>query len=293
MQRERRSDGDAAGRRTLRRGLRNLWRKFMGLDTLGLAAELGFWYFYSIFPFLIFFIALTSFLPVADDPEKVLGLMQDALPPSVYQVVGPTLHDTLIRPKSWLAVGTLILALWAASTAVSSLVSTLNRVYRVPETRPYWKRKGVALLLTGSLIIGCLVAFLFLVLAPVLTRYLAGRAHLEVDLHPFLQVLRPGVGVLVLVVSFAIIYRYAPDTRLTWRSVLPGSIVAMIGSFGVSRAFAYYLQNFAYYNRLYGTLGAVIAMMTWFYLVGLMVLLGGLVNSEFGRPGPGARSRGE
>lgn len=257
-----------------------LWKKFRQNHCPGLAAELGFWFLYSLFPFLVFLVAASSLLPFAQRHDKILNVLKGFLPPSVFDLIAPTVQQVLIQPNGWLAVGTLLLALWAASTAVSSLMGTLNRVYEVQETRPYWKTKSIALLLTGSMVFIYILAFTTFVIGPILNRLILQHMVGDHTIHLLFKVSRIGIGLLTMMAVLSLIYAFAPNTGGRRRVVVPGAVVVTLGWFGASSAFSFYLENFADYNRFYGALGAVIALMTWLYLVGLLILVGGLVNIE-------------
>lgn len=275
--------------RKVGRSIASMKRKYFQCNCGGLAAELGFWALFSLFPFIIFVVAVGSLLPLAHPHEDALRALKRFVPDSVYAVIGPTVSNLLIQPNELIAVTTLLLALWAASRAVSSLMTALNRLYDLPETRPYWRAKFIALVLTMTTGMIYLLAFGLLVLGPLLTKQLIHHVGMKEAIKQLYHYSRLGIVAVAMTAVFCLIYKIGPNGGTARKPYLPGALVAMLGWFAVSAGFSYYIENIANFNRFYGTLGAVISLMTWLYLVGLMILIGGLVNAELAS---GARPRG-
>jgi membrane protein len=263
-----------------RQMLKRIRDKFVRSRCLGMSAELGFWFLYSLFPFLIFLVAISSFFPFTPSPGRILHTLERSVPTQFYHFLAPIIEQVLVRPNGWLAAGTLVLALWSASGAVSSLISTLNEIYEVEETRPLWKSMLLALCLTLTLVFVYVLAFTLVVLGPIISGFIVNHVGLSETIKDFFNLMRIITTAITMLVAFGLIYAVAPNAKWHWRTVLPGAFIATVAFHGVSVGFSYYLQNFAYYNRFYGTLGAVVALMTWLYLVGLVILIGGLVDGE-------------
>jgi membrane protein len=259
------------------------WGKFNEKRCLSLASEIGFWSFYSVFPFITFIVAISSFFPFAGNPEKVLMAASRLLPFSVEDIVGPLVKRILGQPDYLLAAATLLLAMWSASRVVSSLIMALSDIYEAPETRPLWKRKAIALLLIAILTVIYLFAFLFLVVGPMVIRNVTEQMGLAAGNWFLVKVLRLAVVELAMLLAFMMVYRIAPNNWEKGTVILPGALFASLGWTGLSWAFSFYIANIAHIDRIYGTLGVVIIMLTWFYLIGLLILIGGIINSELVR----------
>ncbi len=264
---------------TALKGIKYTIDEFRQNNGFGLSAELAFWFFYSVFPFLIFLFALAGFLPFLSDETKVLNLMKEFLPTPVFELIGSTLIDVLVKPRGLMALSTLGLALWASSNAVGSMMGTLNRIHGVKETRPYWKVKGVALLLTIVLSTVFIFTFLVLVLGPVITKLAFDYLKWNYQLGRILSYFRFVVASIGLTMALLIVYRYGPDIPRHTRYNIPGAVFAVVGGLISSHLFGLYLQKLAHYNKFYGALGTVIAFMTWLYTLGGFILLGGQLNS--------------
>ncbi len=266
--------------KAFRRFTTNVWHSFLRKRCQGLASEIGFWSFYSIFPLITFVVAISSFFPFAENPDKVLNAANKLLPFNVQEVVGPVVTRILSQPNYLLAGATLLLAMWAASRAVSSLTAALNDIYGVVETRPYWKRKVIALLMVAILTLIYILAFMFLVVGPIILNFLSENiAHVH-SYWPLIKALRLGIIMVALFIGFLVMYALGPNMRRNGKKIVPGALVSSIGWFVVSWAFGYYISNIARVGRIYGPLGAVIVMLTWLYLISLIILVGALVNRE-------------
>ena len=174
-----------------------------------------------------------------------------------------------------------IVALFSASFDISALQDTLNTVYKVKEGRPFWKARLQAIGLT------VLVAFLIIGALLILFAGDLGAEHV-------LNLLKGGEGLSILiriaawitaslmtVLAFEVMYYFCPDVqRRKWRWFTPGALIALLGWVAGSIGLRIYLHFFNSYSVTYGSLGAVVILLLWFYLTGVMILLGGEVNSE-------------
>ena len=175
----------------------------------------------------------------------------------------------------------LAVALFSASVGVSAIQDTLNAVYRVPETRPFWKARLEAIGLTLLVATVVIVALLTLVAGDYGARALVHRFWGSSVLSIILQVLCWICGSLLMVFSFELLYYFCPDVKNSrWHWFSPGALIALIGWIAGSLGLRVYLHYFNSYSVTYGSLGAVIILLLWFYLTGVMILLGGEVNSE-------------
>jgi membrane protein len=207
-----------------------------------------------------------------------------AIPPSAFNIVLVTFNQITASSSGRKVTLGFAVALWAASAGFSAIQDSMNAVYRVKETRAYWKVRGAAVLISTLLSL-LLTAILASLLAADL---LAHAASLHILHHaisdPIVVVIRIVgwiVAVALLALLFAIIYYWAPDVKhRQWRWLTPGGAIGIIGWVLASVGLRIYLHFFNSYTAVYGSLGAVIILLTWFYLSGLMLLIGGAVNSE-------------
>src|ERR1700722_6276395 len=265
---------------------KNTWNAMFDDNLLGRSAELGFYFLFALFPTLL---AACSVLGLAARSavrfyETLLQYLSVVVPPAALGTVLNAFNQTTAKASSGKLTFGLAAALWSASVGFSAIQATLNVVYRVKETRPYWKARASAIGITFLL-----SAVFTLMLTSLLTSdFLARVAHLHIS-ESFLALSAAGAirtagwltatGFLSLV--FAIIYYFGPDLKVSqWRWLTPGSALGMLGWIVGSLGLRMYVHYFNNYSATYGSLGTVIILLTWFYLSGLMLLLGGEINSE-------------
>ena len=198
-------------------------------------------------------------------------------------IVLETFNQTTAASSTGKITFGLVAAIWSASVGFSAIQGTLNVVYKVPETRPYWKARLSAIAVTtilSFLVTGLLASMLggdFLARLAEHGIYHRSLALLAMFLSRLIGWI---VAAALLALIFAVIYYFAPDVKTHWHWLSPGATIGiaawLLSSFGLR----IYLHFFNNYSVTYGSLGAVIILLTWFYLSGLMLLLGAEVNSE-------------
>ena len=186
-------------------------------------------------------------------------------------------------------------ALWAASSGVCAIGQTLNYAYHVRETRPWWQVRLVSLALTLALAVLIISALTIVLYGGQIGRFVAAIAHEGQAFTTVWKVLQWPIALIFVVVTFELIYHFAPnmtakglgqevdrdDYRRRW--LTPGVVVAVVLWLMVSLGLRLYLHFFNSYSATYGSLGALIVLMLWFYLTGAAMILGGEINCELQR----------
>ena len=227
---------------------------------------------------LVFAVAALSFLPVSNLTNRIMDQLHGILPADSLDLVRRTIQATLARggSRAVLLVTSALGALYVMNSGYSALISAVNDIYQVEEKRSWVRLKLRALVLSVIAALLILAAASLVVLAPVGSRLLAD--------HGFGAAGTALTGIrwpLVLAVVLAGIegnYRYAPAGGPRWRFISPGAIIATTAWLITTIAFGIYVSNFSSYDRIYGTLGAVIALLTWIWLSSVMFLIGAEVN---------------
>lgn len=264
-----------------RQVLDDLGQKNAGLISAGVA----FYGLFAIFPGIAATISLFGILADPIVVESQLDLMSGLMPQGVFRLFEAQIDALLGAGDATLGVTTLIsigVALWSARTGVSALIQGLNAIFDCPN-RGSIRHIFVALLLTVCLIGIAIVALLMIVVAPILLAVIP----FETDNALLLEVVRWLVAVTVLFMGLGLLYRYAPNrryARLGW--VTPGAFMVVALWIGMSAAFTGYVTNFSTYNEVYGSIGAVIALLMWFYLSAYLILVGGALNVTLDRRKP-------
>ena len=255
----------------------------MDEKNLGLiAAGVAFYAILAVFPGLAATIALWG---IIGDPALALEQLEEfraVIPADVYRLLAGQLVKLATTDGltlGWASVLSFGFALWSARAGVAALMRGLNAIYDAPN-RTGLSQYVRALMLTGSLIGVLLVAMACIVVLPVVLAF--------VPLGPWagfgIEVLRWVVGISVLLIGFAVIYRLGPNlTGQRPKLISPGAVFAAIGWIAASVGFSIYLRNFGTYNEVYGSIGAVIVMLMWLFISAYLVLLGGALNAELAR----------
>ena len=262
------------------------WTSMLNDNLFGSAAELGYWFLFALFPTLV---SASSLLAIsvqhtAGSYDRLLRYLAVVLPPSAFSTVLATFNQIMKASNGQKAGFGLLMAIWAASAGFSAIQDAMNVVYKVKSTTAYWKVRGAAVLISVVLSMIVTATFASLLAAD----YFARLAHLHIYHHPvafiwaaLFRVAGWIVATGLMIFLFAIIYYWGPDVKKRqWRWLTPGSALGVAGSLLVSFGLRAYLHFFNSYTATYGSLGAVIILMTWFYLTGFMLLLGAEVNSE-------------
>ncbi len=230
----------------------------------------------SLFPFLLFALSLAS---VVIEPGQVEGLLQQlaaVAPPQVAGILRERVLSLVNSGQTGILTFGAVGAIWAASSGAGALITALNTVNHVEESRPFWKVRLVAL---GMVLVGAVLAIVAALLA-VVTPVLASR--LPEPLHSTLLWLRLPLAGAVMVTLLAVIYTYAPDAKARFRLLTPGAIIGvllwLLGSWG----FSLYVSNFGKYEATYGTLGGVVVLLVWMWISSQVLLLGAEINAVLG-----------
>jgi membrane protein len=257
--------------------LNELFHRFTNDEVPGLSAQLSYFFILSLFPFLIFLITLLGYLPISQ--EDVLNTIKEFAPGDSMQIIGDTLEQILNEKNGKLLSFGIIATLWSASNGINAIVRAFNKAYDVNESRSFFVARGMAILLTIAMVFVIIIALLLPVFGREIGVFIFSNFGFS---HEFLTVwntLRFLVSGIILFIVFTALYFVAPNKRLHIKDGLPGAFAATIGWIVVSLAFSYYVGNFANYSATYGSIGGVIVLMVWFYLSGMIIILGGELNA--------------
>lgn len=263
--------------------LKRTWDAVWNDDLFGWAAELGYWFLFALFPALVSASAILGIALRHIDYSKLLSRMAMVLPPSAFNMVAQNFtHLTRASNGGKISFG-LLAGIWAASAGFSAVQDAMNVVYKVKETRPYWKVKAISLAVTPLLCLIVTAVFASLALGDFLG-LLASHHVFQIAAGATIiatKIVGWVVAWFLLMLLFAVNYYFAPNVKKRqFRMLTPGAAVGTIGWLIASFGLRIYLHFYNSYNATYGSLGAVIILLTWFYISGLMLLFGGEFNSE-------------
>lgn len=255
-------------------------RAQVGLVSAGVA----FFAMFAIFPAMAAIIAIFSLWADPVVIEQQLDLLVEIIPPQAFDLFRERIAALLAAGRYNLtsaSVVSLLVAVWSARSGVAALIQGLSAIYGERQ-RGGLHHLLMALLLTWSLLVLALLALTAVIVMPVVIALLARYSSIADSTVNFLYLTRWITALTVMLLGLGILYRYGPHRehgRAPW--ITPGALVAIALWFAASYGFSIYLANFAHYNEVYGSIGAVIAVMMWLYLSAFVVLLGGVVNAEW------------
>lgn len=242
------------------------------------ASALAYQMLFSLFPFLLFLIALIGFLHLPDFFSWLRLQSELVLPPQALEQVNPVI-DQLQQSKGGLLSVGIVIALWTASAGVRLMMSAMNAAYDVVEGRPAWKRFPLSIIYTVGIAGMLLAAAALMVTGPQVMGWLAGQIGMEEFIVTLWTVLRWPSIIILLMVSVALIYYVMPDVKQEFRFITPGSVLAVLVWIIASLGFGYYVRTFADYNAMYGSIGAIIVLLLYFYISAAVLLLGAEMNA--------------
>lgn len=259
----------------VRQFLRDLYGELNDDNVYSGAAALGFYLTLAIFPALILLMTAIPYLPIEDVDRAIMDLLGQALPAEAYQLVDQVVTQVTEQRRGGLLSFSLLATLWAASSGMYAVMRQLNITYSVKEARSFIRGRATAIglsLLFGVLVLG---AFTLIVLGGVVEDWLGFGGIVTALFAAFRWV----VIVLALLLALAMIYYFGPNVRQRWKFVTPGSMFATVALIAASLAFAVYTRHFANYDATYGSIGAVIILMLWLYIAGLVILIGAEIDA--------------
>jgi membrane protein len=253
------------------------WDEIRADDVFGRSAQLAYYFFLALFPFLICVIASLSVFGVADRGRALLlDFLIRFLPLPAFQLVQTTV-DEVIRASGPVKMSFGVIAsLWSASLGMGAVMDTLNAAYRVTETRSLWKQYAVAIGLTlglGTMLVASISAGLFV-------RRIAGVFPVSLPETIAVRLVLWPMVVAALLLGFALTFYFAPNVqKRQWHWITPGAVAGILLLIIISRGLKAYLYYFPTYDATYGSLGAVIVLLLFFYLSGVAVLSGAALNA--------------
>ncbi|MGI4826759.1 MAG: YihY/virulence factor BrkB family protein [Janthinobacterium lividum] len=261
-------------------------KAFIDDNLVSRAAELGYYFLFALFPTLLSASSILGLLARKASTIYVgmLDYLSIVIPHSAFQMVIDTFNQTAAASSGGKITFGLAAALWSASVGFAAIQDTANIVYKVRETRPYWKAKLQAILVTVLLSVVITSTLAILLTADFLDKRIVKMAQnhvMQVTETTLVHLASWSIVLALLMLLFGIIYYFAPDLKTKcWHWLTPGAAIGIFGWLAASLGFRAYLHYFPSYSATYGSLGAVIVLLTWFYVTGLMLLAGAEINSE-------------
>ncbi len=245
------------------------------------ASSLAYNFMLAIFPAIIFLFTLIPYIPIADFQEQLLSLVELVLPHNAYLAVQSTLVDIVKNQNGKLLSFGFVFTLFFATNGVHSLMRAFNKSSLVTENRTWLKQRWVAIKLTFIIVLALSVSLAIITFSEYIFSFLRSQIGLKKSFWIFLiDIARWIILIGLYFITTSVLYRYGPATVKKPRFFSPGSWLATILAILTFWGFAYYINRFGTYNKVYGSIGTLIVMMIWLYLNSLIILVGFELNAS-------------
>lgn len=241
------------------------------------ASSLAFNFFLALFPSIIFLFTLIPYIPIENFQDQLFNLLQSLLPKSAFEATEETIADIIKNPRGGLLSIGFISALYFSTNGFNAMIDAFNETYHQIQTRSILMQRLVSLVIVIVTTLLLLIAVTLIILGEV-----ALHNIIQADRLTFYLILF-GQWIVLLAFCFCFIsfnYYMGPKRHKGWRLFSAGSIFATILTIITSVLFAYYVNNFGNYNKLYGSIGTLIVIMLWIYINSLILLLGFDLNAS-------------
>ena len=262
-------------------------------DAQGVAAQLAYYFLLAVFPLLLCLVALASLFPIenlADDLPRMIGPF---VPGDIVDIISRQMLRIAAGDDTGLFSIGLATAIWTSSTAMVAVIGAMNRAYDVKETRPWWRVRLTAIALTIGLSVFILTSFTLVVAGPELADAFARRFGWDAAVALVWKIVQWPLIFFLVATGIGLIYYFAPDAEQDWVWITPGSLLATLLWLAGSLGFRFYVVNFGNYEATYGTIGGIILLLLWFYISGLVIVIGAELNAEIEHASPWGKDPGE
>jgi membrane protein len=260
-----------------------VFAEVMRTRVLTIGAAVAFFLLMSLVPLLMVASALLSALPIPNLLQQLLDMLAMFVPPDTLNFLRTLLHSILTaHPARILSIG-ILSYIWSAAGSFSSLIEALNIAYDIKQERTWWRDKLQALLLTFI----CGGLFIFSLLCMIAGPHFLHFLSYILPIPDVFRLVWPTLRIVLIfgtvITNVMMLYVLGPNRRIPFRAVLPGAAFAVgiwfLGSLGLG----FYITRFANYSVTYGSLGAIIVLMLWLYLLSVSILIGAELNAELSK----------
>jgi len=263
--------------RILFRYVKQLFFRYKEDDIPTSSVQITYYMILSFFPFLIFLINLLSFTPLSS--EMLIMNFKTIIPNDTGILVENVVMETLqSKSKTLLFIG-IIGTLWSYSRGISAIINGLNKAYHVEENRSFIKLNAIALASIVGVTLMLILALILIVFGNTFGMYvheLIGESPLFSTFWSYFRYIIP---LTVMFITFSLLYKYLPNIKLKYKGILIGTIFTTVGWITTSLLFSFYVNNFANFEKVYGSLGGIIALIIWLNISTSIILIGGELNA--------------
>lgn len=259
------------------RVVKELFRRIFQDDVISRGAESAFYWVLSFFPFLIFLVTLVRFTPIAD--EEFLQNLTGVFSQQSYEFVLKIVHDLTATSSGTLASFGIVGTIWSASSGVRALIYGLNRAYDVQQHRPYFKHVGLSIIFTIGLGFIIVLTMLSIVFGEQLSVQILKWFHLHGNLKILWSIIRYFMAFSSIFALYILLYYFAPYKDIKMKAILPGALFSTVTFIAASEILSAYFNIMGKYSIIYETIGGIIFLMIWLYIVSTITIIGGELNA--------------
>lgn len=256
-------------------------------EIIGRANSVAFNFTLAIFPAIIFLFTLIPYVSIVVpevNAESIMVFLESMMPPNMYDVVASTIQDIVSNQRGGLLTFGFLFSMYLSTNGMMALMGAFNAVYKTDDRRGAFKMRLIATALTLNLAFVLFLAIILLVVGQLVLDYLMSHLHefeWLTDANVWLLLLlRFAVIFIVFFLAVSSIYYFGPAIHYNWRFFSIGSLLATVFILAISYGFSYYVTHFGTYNKVYGSIGVLIALMIWIQLITIVLLVGYELNAS-------------
>ncbi|MEW9676966.1 YihY/virulence factor BrkB family protein [Lentibacillus sp. L22] len=257
--------------------LKKLVQRILDDDVFGLSAQLAYFLLLSLFPFLLFLVTLVGYLPI--DEDAVMDFIKTYAPADITDLITSNMSELVNNQNGGLLSIGIIGTLWSASNGIKAVMKAFNRAHEIEEDRSFVFGRLISIVLTIAMVVVICVSLLLPIFGKMIGEYLFSLFGATDSFIYFWSAMRWVISSVIIFIVLILMYKLAPNTKIYFKQAIWGAIFATIGWQLVSLAFSYYVNTLGNYSATYGSLGAVIVLMIWFYISGIIIIIGGVINA--------------
>lgn len=254
-----------------------LFERMTRADVFGLAAQLAYFFLLSLFPFLLFLVTLLGYLPI--DENTVMTFISMYAPTEITNLIQTNISQLVHGQSGSLLSISIIGTLWSASNGINAITKAFNQAYEVEEDRPFLVARLIAIVMTIAMLGVIAVAFLLPIFGEMIGMYIFSFLGWSENFIKIWNTSRWIISSVVFFIVLLALYTLMPNIKVRIKEALLGTLFATLSWQVVSLGFSYYVQTIGDYSATYGSLGAVIVLMIWFYISGIIIITGGVINA--------------
>ena len=256
-----------------------LWREIQDDHVFNGAAALAYFLMLAIFPAAIFVLSLLHYFPIPHLQQAIMDLLNQVLPHQSANLLEQTVQQVVSQKQGGLLTFGAIFTIWSASAGTDAVIEQVNMAYDATDRRPFWKVRGIAILLMLLFSLLVIASLSLVIFGGVIQSWLASMIGWSRPLLIFFATMRWVIIGISLLLTLSVIYHFGPDVNVKFRFISAGNVTAAILIALASAGFRLYVLKFGSYAATYGDLGAMIILMLWLYLIGIALLVGSEINA--------------